>query len=100
MIRGWRYIGRLKRYMHNYRQHYELQGDEPVCVDVGDVIAVSYSPSGPLRSRYVQVKEIDQEQRRIAATGDIPGCCGNDFVFVATALGENAFKRPGARNSE
>jgi len=81
-VRGWRYVGRLG------------QPVEEVLADVppDSILAYSSSEEGPLRCGTVRARVTTEAPYYY---WPVTGVALGDYVFVATALGEHAF-RPSA----
>lgn len=92
-MRGWQLIGRAGR-SHDFDLVLDSQTPDWSRVEKGDVVRAAHRPDGPMRSGQVRVEHVGadlvvcDERPMFAITGLAEG----DFVFRATALGEDAFR--------
>lgn len=81
-MRGWRYIGTILAIDGDEIMF--RTGDEIPVIPRGSIIGVSPHREGPLRAGLTKLGG--------GSRWDIPAMCEGDHVFVATAIGEDAFR--------
>lgn len=79
-MRGWRLVGRLDEKM-----------PPGVTVPTDGIIGFSPSADGPLRPGTCRVSDFMSDLPSYAL--GVTGLTEHDYVFIATAIGEDAFRR-------
>lgn len=86
-MRGWRLVGRLVRRHGELDLHLSsIGGPVPAA---GDIIGVSPFAEGPLRPG---IASVPRTPGKAPDWRGITAACDGDYVFVATAIGEDAFR--------
>lgn len=93
-MRGFELVGRLAAPLSMGQRWHYLDDKTGVEVVPGDVVALSPYRDGPLRpglARVDDVRKFDADLRLPGLTVEIPAAAAGDYVFVARAIGEDAF---------
>lgn len=92
-MRGFQYVGRLDE--DSPLSAVAVKLCNPPRAEAGDVIAFSFAKDGPLRDGFARVDDVAGNWLALStrASAACPTIAQHDYVFRATALGEDAFRR-------